>query len=84
MAYTIHFVPSARKAIDSLPQHVRQRIAKKIDALAFDPFPRASKKLVGDDAYRIRVGDYRVVYDVTHKVLTILVLRVAHRKDVYR
>ncbi len=84
MAYSIQFVPSARKAIDSLPKGMRDRIAKKIDALALDPFPPGSRKLTGDKAFRIRVGDYRVIYDVTHKVLVILVLRVAHRKDVYR
>lgn len=84
MPYSIQFVPSARKAIDSLPKKDRARIALKIDALALDPLPPGSKKLAGDDAYRIRVGNYRIVYDVAHKVLTVLVLRVAHRKEVYR
>ena len=59
--------------------------AKAIDALARAPRPAGCIQLAGaDDAYRIRIGDYRVVYEIADKVLIVYIIRVAHRKDVYR
>jgi mRNA interferase RelE/StbE len=84
VTYSVQFVPSARRAIDSIPKQDRIRIAQKIDALASNPFPPGSKKLADVEAYRIRVGNYRVIYEVARKKLIILALRIAHRKDVYR
>ena len=56
-----------------------------IDALASDPFPHGHRKLVGSEAkYRIRVGDYRVVYNVENQELVIFIIRIGHRKDIYR
>ena len=85
MRYTIRFAESAAKALSKLDRVVRRRVEAKVDALAEDPFPAGVRKIVGEDnAYRIRVGDYRVVYEVHASVLVILILRVGHRSDVYR
>ena len=63
----------------------RSKIVKVIQALAHDSHPVGCKKMVGSHAtYRIRIQKYRVVYDVDHGQVTILVLKIAHRRDVYR
>jgi mRNA interferase RelE/StbE len=83
--YEIELKPSAAAELARIPRKVRERIAVRIDALAAVPYPPGSKKLEGEDeTYRIRVGDYRILYQVKDDVLLILVVRIAHRKDVYR
>lgn len=85
MAYQIRVKPQAEKSLAKIPHPHRRRIAKVIDALVRTPRPGGCKKLVGaDDAYRIRVGDYRIVYEIVDKILTVYIIRVAHRKDIYR
>ena len=85
MAYRVEVKPKAEKAIGKIPNPHRRRIAKAIDALARDPRPTGCTKLIGsDDAYRVRVGDYRIVYQIAGRVLIVYIIRVAHRKDVYR
>ena len=85
MAYRIEVKPQAVKALAKIPNPHRRRIAKAIDGLARKPRPAGCVKLTGaDDVYRIRVGDYRVVYQVLDRVLIVHIVRVAHRKDVYR
>ena len=84
MRYSIEFVPSARRALAKLPLQMRKRIQVAIDDLAENPFPPGAKKLQGDGGYRIRVGDYRVIYEVEHGLLTVLVIRIGHRREVYR
>ena len=64
---------------------MRQRIRAKIDLLSSNPRPAQSKLLKGGEPrYRLRVGDYRVVYKIKHEVLAVLVVRIGHRKEVYR
>lgn len=83
--YRVRFAPAARREFRKLPAEAQRRVAPRIDALARDPRPAAAKRLRGlPDALRIRVGDYRVVYSVTEEAVEVLVLRVAHRRDVYR
>ncbi len=84
MRYSIEIAPSARKALHKLPLPMRQRIQVAIDELAENPFPHGVQKLRGDEGYRIRVGDYRVIYDVEHGRLRVLVIRIGHRREVYR
>lgn len=85
MAYRIEVKPRAVKALAGIPNPHRRRIAKAIDALADEPRPNGCAKLTGaEDAYRIRVGEYRIVYQIADKVLIVYVVRVGHRKDVYR
>ena len=83
--YQIEFTTRARREIRNLPSHVQTRLRTKIDALAEEPRPSGVRKIRGaDDLYRIRVGDYRVVYQVKDDVLVVLIIRVRHRRDVYR
>ena len=85
MAYAIEFVPSARRELRKLPREVQLKLKERIDSLSSDPRPRGSKKLKGsDELWRVRVSDYRIVYEVRDKVLLVLVVRVAHRREVYR
>ncbi len=84
MAYRIEVTPRARKDLKALPTRERQRVADQIDALKTNPRPQNCKKLKGrEDFYRIRVGDYRVVYQVENEVLLILIVRIGDRKEIY-
>jgi mRNA interferase RelE/StbE len=76
--YAIRFKRSARKELENLPAAIVRRIIPKIEALLHDPFPRDSKKLHGEaDRWRIRIGDYRVVYTVlkVEHVIEIIIIR---------
>lgn len=85
MPYTILFKPSAKKALNQLECATKKKISARIDALAENPFPPGVRKIHGDEnAYRIRVGDYRIIYDILHKRLVVLILRIGHRREVYR
>ena len=85
MAYDVRFKPSAERAFRKLPADIQRRIARRLDGLAEEPRPPGCEKLAGAERlYRVRVGDYRVVYEVSDDVLMVLVLVVGHRKDVYR
>lgn len=83
--YRVEIAPPALRALGALPRKVQDRIRPRIDALAADPRPRRSEKLEGEESlYRIRMGDYRVIYHVEDDRLVVLVVRVAHRRDAYR
>lgn len=85
MTYTIITPKAVRKQLDALSDDVYNRIAKKIEQLAEDPRPDGVVKMKGsDNEYRIRIGDYRVRYEIDDKELIILLLQCKHRKDVYR
>ena len=85
MPYTITYVPSAAKAIRKLDKPTARRLLDAIEALADDPRPPGCIQLKGGDGeLRIRVGDHRIIYDVQDDALVILVLRVGHRREVYR
>ena len=83
--YRIEVSRTAEKQLAKLPQLDQVRIVKVIFELATDPFPKGSRKLTGyDDVYRIRVGRYRILYSVSKKTLVIIVLKIGHRKAIYR
>jgi mRNA interferase RelE/StbE len=85
MTYRIEVKPQAEKALAKIPNPHRRRIATAIDGLAKTPRPAGCTRLVGaEDAYRIRVGDYRIVYEIVDRVIIVYIIRIAHRKDVYR
>lgn len=83
--YSVRILPSALKELESLPVNIRRRIVTKIDGLADDPRPEGCRKLTGaENIYRLRQGDYRVVYEVQDQVLLVLVVRLGHSKDTSR
>jgi mRNA interferase RelE/StbE len=85
MAYRIEFSPRADRQYRKLPPSVQARLKPRIDALAQNPRPPGVEKLSeSENFYRIRVGDYRVVYQIEDDVLLVLVVKVEHRKEVYR
>ena len=80
----IHFVRAAQKEFDALPKDIQIRLAPKIGQLA-QGMTSQCKKLSGQpNRYRLRMGDYRVIFDVQNEKLIILVLRIAHRREAYR
>jgi mRNA interferase RelE/StbE len=84
-SYKVEFEKSAKKSLDKLPIPIRNQLAVKIYSLKDDPRPDGCKKLKGEiDLYRIRVGDYRVVYSIQDGKLIVMVVKVGHRRDVYR
>ncbi|MBF0323007.1 MAG: type II toxin-antitoxin system RelE/ParE family toxin [Magnetococcales bacterium] len=85
MAYQIFFKPSAEKAFSKLSEQEKVRLNDSIDALADNPRPPGSIKMQGfKDTLRIRVGQYRVIYQIQDEILMVLVVRIGHRKEVYR
>ena len=85
MAFRIEWKKSTRKDLRRLPSGAVDRVIKAVEALAENPFPQGVEKLAGSEhAYRIRLGDYRVVYEVVTGFKLVEVQRVRHRKDVYR
>lgn len=84
-SYKIEWKNSAYKELQKLPRPMIVKVVAAVSDLANDPFPHGVKKLVGSEySYRIRIGDYRVVYEVFENRLIIEIVRVRHRKDVYR
>lgn len=85
MAYRIEFASNADKQFRALEKSTQLRLARRINLLANEPRPQGIKKLTGEeDLYRIRVGDYRIVYQIQDKKLLVLIVRVGHRSEVYR
>lgn len=84
-SYKIFLKRSATSELRALPKKTRQRLVACIRQLATQPRPGGVEKLKGfDGMYRIRSGDYRVVYEINDAVVTVMVIKVGHRKDVYR
>jgi mRNA interferase RelE/StbE len=85
VAYRLELSPRASRDLKRLPARAQERVKVHIDTLAQAPRPRGVVKLEGEiNAYRIRVGDYRVLYEIHDQVLVVIVLKVADRKEAYR
>jgi mRNA interferase RelE/StbE len=84
LMYEILFASSAVRDYKKLPDRELPAINDAIDALADNPRPQGYRKLKDRDAYRIRVGDYRIIYEIEDKKVTVLVIRIKHRREVYR
>ena len=84
MTYAVDFTRSAQKELKRLPKDVSLQIAKAIVKLSENPRAGNVRPMVGVKSWRLRVGKYRVIYDISDDVFVILVIRVRHRKDVYR
>ncbi|MFU8848759.1 MAG: type II toxin-antitoxin system RelE family toxin [Opitutales bacterium] len=82
--YRIVIKKSAAKEIERIEKRDRIRIIEKIRSLAEDPHPVGSKKLSGQEKYRIRQGNYRILYQVKNEELIINVVKVGHRRDIYK
>jgi len=84
-SYEIEITRTAEKRLKQIPREDQERVVRAIIALAIEPFPRGSRKLSGyEDVHRIRVGRYRVIYSVSGQKLIIIILKIGHRRDVYR
>jgi mRNA interferase RelE/StbE len=81
---SVFIKPSAAKELEGLPDKDRRRIARRIQGLAADPRPPGREKLTGDDRFRVRHGDYRVVYAVDDRAREVVVVKIGNRRDVYR
>ena len=84
MAYRVIIAKSAAKSLNALPKKIQVRVIGVIDLLSENPYPPASKKLKGRDGYRIRTNDYRILYTVENEILTVRVVAVGHRKEIYK
>ena len=85
MKYRIEFKRSAAKALRKIPKPDKKRIADKIDSLSENLPDPAITKMKGDNPFhRIRVGDYRIIYEIHGDVLLIVILKIGHRKEIYR
>ena len=82
--YRVEVRPAALRALRKVDPKVRPRIEGAIALLAEDPRPPASRPLTGRAGYRVRVGDYRIIYTIQDDVLVIVVVNLGHRRDVYR
>ena len=83
-AYKILFKKSVQKDFNSIPKKDLNKILDRIELLAEDPCPPGCEKLVGQQRYRLRQGRYRILYSIQDDELTVWVVKVGHRKDIYR
>lgn len=85
MRYEVRFDGRVRKVLDRLPGDAHARIVRKLESLQEEPRPLGVEKLSGaDDLYRARMGDYRIVYAIRDQQLVVIVIRIGHRREVYR
>jgi mRNA interferase RelE/StbE len=84
VAYRIEYTPSAAKTLRNYDRVLQRRILAKIEKLSENPRPMGATKLSGHEAYRIRIGDYRIIYAIADEKLLVLVVEIGNRRDVYR
>jgi len=82
--YKVYFRESVEKDFKAIPKKDIRKILNRIESLAVEPRPLGCEKLTGQERYRVRQGQYRIVYSVQDKESTVWIVRVGHRKDVYR
>ncbi|MEA1927365.1 MAG: type II toxin-antitoxin system RelE/ParE family toxin [Candidatus Auribacterota bacterium] len=84
MTYSLDILRSAQKKLDKINRQDQSRIISAIQALSYTPRPKGCQKLSGRPAWRIRVGSYRIIYEIHDDKLLVLVVTIGHRRDVYR
>lgn len=84
MRYQVILPKSVQKELDRLPDDIARRVLTRLAGLETNPRPADVKRLKGRDAWRIRIGDYRVIYEIHDRVLQVFVITVGHRREVYR
>jgi mRNA interferase RelE/StbE len=82
--YKVHFKASVEKDFATIPKKDLKKILKRIEGLAENPRPSGCEKLTGQERYRLRQGRYRIVYSIQDDEVTVWVVKVGHRKDIYR
>lgn len=83
--YKIEITATAEKSLKKLPKKDLEKVVEAIQVLAISPFPSGCRKLKGEeDVYRVRQGNYRIIYEVIDSKLVVLVLKIGHRKDMYK
>ena len=83
-SYRLLIKPSAARELEALPAKDRRRIVAKIEGLANNPRPPGSEELSGEEKYRLRQGDYRILYSVEDARTTLTIVKIGHRREVYR
>lgn len=83
MSYDVRIIRSAEKDMERIPAVIHARINKKILSLEDEPRPRGIKKLTGKEEYRLRTGDYRILYTIDDKKKSITIVAVGHRREIY-
>jgi mRNA interferase RelE/StbE len=83
-SYSILITRSAAKELEAVPAKDRKRVVTRIRLLADDPRPAGAEKLSGEDKYRVRQGNYRILYEIVDETLVVTVVRIGHRREVYR
>ncbi len=88
MSYKIQLSPTANKQLRKLDRTTQKRLGKIIDSLAENPFPKKVKKLadspLGENLFRVRVGDYRIIYEIHFSILVVSIILIGDRKEIYR
>ena len=84
MTYQVSLKRSAEKELEALPGNIRERIVLRLLALEENPRPSGVKKLQGQESYRLRAGDYRILYAIDDQSKKVTVLAIGHRREVYR
>jgi mRNA interferase RelE/StbE len=84
MSFVVQIPKKVERELSLLPESVFDKVLPHLKILTTNPFPQNSKKLHNRNGYRLRVGDYRILYDVNHVEKLIIIQRIAHRKDVYK
>ena len=85
MSYIIEFKPSALRQLKQLSKQTQKQIQRKIENLKENPLPTGVKKLIGSkNLYRIRVGDYRIIYTIESEKFIVLIIIIGHRREIYR
>jgi mRNA interferase RelE/StbE len=82
--YKVYFKTSVEKDVSTIPKKDLRKLLQRVATLARNPRPEGHEKLTGQERYRIRQGRYRIVYSIQDEVLTVWIVKVGHRKDVYR
>ena len=82
--YEILFIESVWKDLRRIPKSDLKKILSRIEKLGDDPRPMGCEKITGEELYRVRQGNYRVIYSIQENKLTVWVIKVGHRKDIYR
>ncbi|MBA2291935.1 MAG: type II toxin-antitoxin system RelE/ParE family toxin [Gemmatimonadales bacterium] len=82
--YSVRIKRSAAKELEGIPLKDRRRIVHRIDALGTDPRPPGCEKLSGEEKYRLRQGDYRILHEIVNRGLIVMVVKIGNCRDVYR